>query len=315
MTDPEVPEVSGTEAGPPARPHGGSKGVALTNWLVAKATGAGTRSGRPMDAKRLRQAARRMFATIDHALADRHEAILLGRETRTAEVETFFALHDNGDGTFNGRFRIPELHGNLLTQALDRLTAPRRLSRDKKGGPVVDVAAPGYDCGANVYETRGAALCELIEHLPTRGHAGNGCEVLVKIDLDALLTGIGAAGLDTGVAITAAEARRLACGAGLVPAVLGGDSMPLDLGRLRRLHSRTQRRALSLIHDTCAVSGCQRPFAWCEIHHHRLSWGTGGPTDLDNGLPLCGHHHRRAHDARFDLRPRPDGEWAFHRRT
>jgi len=284
-------------------------------WLVAKATGAGTRSGRPMDAKRLRQAARRMFATIDHALADRHEAILLGRETRTAEVETFFALHDNGDGTFNGRFRIPELHGNLLTQALDRLTAPRRLSRDKKGGPVVDVAAPGYDCGANVYETRGAALCELIEHLPTRGHAGNGCEVLVKIDLDALLTGIGAAGLDTGVAITAAEARRLACGAGLVPAVLGGDSMPLDLGRLRRLHSRTQRRALSLIHDTCAVTGCQRPFAWCEIHHHRPSWGTGGPTDLDNGLPLCGHHHRRAHDARFDLRPRPDGEWAFHRRT
>jgi hypothetical protein len=34
-----MPEVSATEAHPPARPHGGSKGVALTNWLVAKATG------------------------------------------------------------------------------------------------------------------------------------------------------------------------------------------------------------------------------------------------------------------------------------
>ena len=108
---------------------------------------------------------------------------------------------------------------------------------------------------------------------------------------------------------------RLACNAGLVPAVLDGDSMPLDLGRSRRRHSRSQRRALALIHDTCAVAGCTRPFAWCEIHHHLLSWANGGRTDLDNGLPLCGHHHRRAHDSLFDLRRRPDGDWAFHRRT
>ncbi len=291
---------------------------AAEEWLVAKATGTGTRSGRPMDAKGLRQAARRMFVAIDADLAARHEAILLGRETRTAEAETFLALHDNGDGSFSGRFRIPELHGHLLTQALDRLTAPRRLARDQKGDPVVDVAAPGGGWGANIYETRGVAWCELIEHLPTLGwpgHGGNGCELLVTIDLDALLTGLGVAGLNTGVAITAAEARRLACNAGLVPAVLGGDSMPLDLGRTRRLHTRTQRRAYALTHDTCAVAGCQRPFAWCEIHHHRLAWSKGGPTDLDNGLPLCGHHHRRAHDTRFDLRRRPDGEWAFHRRT
>jgi hypothetical protein len=259
-----------------------------------------------------------MFAVIDHELADRHQAILLGRETRTAEAETFFALHDNGDGSFSGRFRIPELHGHLLTQALDRLTAPRRLTRDRAGRPTVDESAPGHDHGANLYETRGSALCELIEHLPTTGwsgHGGNGCEVLVTIDLDALLSGLGSAGPDTGIAITAGHARRLACDAGLLPAVLGGSSTPLDLGRSRRLHSRSQRRALALTHHTCAVAGCTRPFAWCEIHHHRLSWSSGGSTDLDNGLPLCGHHHRRAHDTSFDLRRRTDGDWAFHRRT
>jgi len=284
-------------------------------WLVARATGAGTRSGRALDAKRLRRAARRMFASIDRELADRHEAILLCRETRTAEAETFLALHDNGDGSYSGRFRIPELHGHLLSQALDRLTAPRRLSRDKAGRPVVDVAAPGGDWGSNIYDTWGAALCELIEHLPTRELGGTACEVIVTLQLDALLTGLGVAGLDTGIAITAGEARRMACGAGLIPAVLDGQSKPLDLGRSRRLHSRAQRRALSLLHESCAVAGCRRPFAWCEIHHQRLSWSRGGPTDLDNGLPLCGHHHRRAHDTRFDLRRRPDGEWAFHRRT
>jgi hypothetical protein len=283
-------------------------------WLVAKATGAGTRSGRGLDAKQLRQAARRMFATIDHELADRHEAILLGRETRTAEAETFLALHDNGEGSFSGRFRIPELHGHMLKAALDRLTAPRRLSRDRAGSLVTDESALGHDGGAHVYETSGAAFCELIEHLPTLGwpgRAGNGCEVLVKIDLDDLLTGLGAAELDTGVAITAGEARRLACNAGIIPAVLDGDSMPLDLGRTRRLHNKSQRRALALTYDTCAVAGCHRPFAWCEIHHHRGSWHDGGPTNLDNGLPLCGHHHRRAHDTRFQLRQRPDGDWTL----
>ena len=162
--------------------------TAAEAWLVGRATGAGTRTGRPTDAKRLRQAARRMFAALDADLAARHEAILLGRESRTAETETFLALHDNGDGTFTGRFRIPELQGHLLTQALDRLIAPRRLARDRAGGSVVDASALGHDGGAHVYETRGAAWCELIEHLPTRhGHGGNGCELLVAIDLDSLL--------------------------------------------------------------------------------------------------------------------------------
>lgn len=286
-------------------------------WLVDRATGDATRSGRPTDARRLRQTARRMFAHLDADLADRHEAILLGRETRSAEAETFLTLHDNGNGTFSGRFMIPELHGQLLRQQLQQLTAPRRWGRDRSGQPVIDPTAAGDNGRISTEDKYGDALCELIEHLPAdgwKGHAGNGTEVIVTLSLDALLTGVGAAGLDTGVAVTAGEARRLACGAGLVPAVLDGDSLPLDLGRKRRLHTATQRRALALLHDTCAVAGCERPFAWCEIHH-RQPWSRGGPTDLDNGLPLCGHHHRRAHDPAFDLRRRPDGEHTFHRRT
>ena len=93
--------------------------------LVAKATGAGSRSGRPLNAKRLRQVARRMFETVSAELADRHESDQLNAEADRAEAETWCTLYDNGDGTFAGRFVIPELHGNLLRAALDRLTAPR----------------------------------------------------------------------------------------------------------------------------------------------------------------------------------------------
>ncbi len=117
-------------------------------WLVDRATGAASRTGRGLDARRLRQTARRMFAPVDPVLAARHEAILLGRESRTAQAETFLTLHDNGDGSYSGRFRIPELSGHLLRQALDRLTSPRRLTRDRTGHPVTDPSAPGADWGS-----------------------------------------------------------------------------------------------------------------------------------------------------------------------
>ena len=279
--------------------------------LVAMATGDGTRSGRPLDAKRLRQAARRMFETISAELADAHEADLLAREEERAEHDTWLMLHDNGDGTYTGRFTIPELHGHLLTSTLERLTSPRRLARDRTGQAVADPTVPD---GHSRSEWFGAAFCELLEHLPTNGHTANAATLLVTLSLDSLFDGLGAARLDTGITISAGQARRLACNAGLVPAVLDGHSQPLDLGRERRLHSTSQRRALALTHDSCAVAGCERPFHWCEIHHPH-PWSHGGPTTLNNALPLCGHHHRRAHDQRWDLRHHPTGDWRFHRRS
>lgn len=246
---------------------------------------------------------------------------MLGRQRRRAEAETFLQLGDDGDGSFSGRFRIPELHGHLLLRALERLSAPRRLARDAAGRPVVDDTVT--PCGT--LEVHGQALCELLEHLPATGHAANGTTLLVTIDLDHLTrqlpdhllpdrVEVGTGRLDLGVRVPAGEVRRLACEAGIVPVVMGGPSQPLDLGREQRLHTRAQRHALATHHETCAATGCERPFAWCEIHHPH-PWSRGGATDLDNALPLCGHHHRRAHDPTWRLRRHPDGTWRFHRRT
>jgi hypothetical protein len=35
---------------------------------------------------------------------------------------------------------------------------------------------------------------------------------------------------------------------------------------------------------------------------------------MDNALPLCGWHHRRAHDDRYDMRRLMSGEVRFRRR-
>jgi len=270
---------------------------------------------RGLNPARLRQAARRMLEVVSPRLADAHETAVLRAEEHKAEHDTWLSLHDRGDGTFVGRFQIPELHGHLLRSALETLTAPRRLSRTA-AGDLVDDPTVHSDSGGTLpwAERLGAAFVELLEHLPTAGHGPAGATVVVHLEHDRLLSGLGSASLDTGARISAAEARRLACCAGIIPMVLGGRSQPLDLGRESRLFSKAQRVALSQRYDSCAAQGCERPFAWCELHHPH-AWALGGRTDLDNALPLCGHHHRRAHDDRYLHQRLPDGSVRFRRRT
>lgn len=294
----------------PERVNAQQRGVAEAA-LLAKAIGG-------MNTRELRQAARRMLEDLSRELADEHEAIVLAREEDQAELETWLTLADNGNGTFSGRFVIPELHGHLLRASLQALTSPPQLARNRAGEVVRDGAVSELP-GRSGSEKLGHGFSELIEHLPTSadglagGFTRNAVTLLIHLDHQHLLDGLASARLDTGVHLSAGEARRLACNAALVPVVLGGASQVLDLGRERRLHSSAQRRALSVRHHSCAAEGCERPFAWCDIHHPH-PWSHGGATDLANALPLCGFHHRRAHDPDFDVRLLPSGEIRYHRR-
>ena len=81
---------------------------------------------------------------------------------------------------------IPALHGQLLQRHLDTLTAPRRLSRGRDGEQVTDPTLPGSGPGLSWTERMGMAFTELLEHLPTDGHAANGTTLLITLDLAAL---------------------------------------------------------------------------------------------------------------------------------
>lgn len=272
---------------------------AAEEGLVAKAV-----SG--LTARGLRQAGRRMLEAVSKELADEQESTQLKGEEDRAETETWLYLHDKGDGTVSGKFVIPELQAQLLRSVLERLSAPRRWGRNKQGEQVEDESVDNWS-GLNFTERMGTALVELLEHLPTDRLGPAGTAVLVHVPYQHLLDGLASARLDAGVRFSAGQARRLACEAGIIPAVLGSQSEVLDLGRRVRLHTPAQRRALSIRYDTCAIEGCERPFSWCEIHHPQ-AWSLGGTTDLVNGLPLCAHHHRRAHDDNFRLVLLDNGE-------
>ena len=166
----------------------------------------------------------------------------------------------------------------------------------------------------------GIALTQLIETYPAEKlpkTGGCSATVVVTMTLEQLLADLDHAGvctLDTGGRITAAEARRLACTAGIIPVVLGGKSQVLDVGRKRRLHTESMRLAMGVRDGGCTAQGCETPPGLCHAHHDR-PWSAGGPTNVDTGRLLCPHHHRRVHDPKYETRHLPGGKVTFHRRT
>ncbi|MBM7503754.1 DUF222 domain-containing protein [Agromyces aurantiacus] len=132
--------------------------------------------------------------------------------------------------------------------------------------------------------------------------------VVVRIDLDALVSGLGHARIDgLDQPISAATARRMAADAELVPAVLGGESLPLDLGRAARLFTKAQRLALGERDGGCA--SCGQNIGYVEAHH--IDWWErdAGPTDLSNGVMLCSFCHHMIHRDGWQIRPGPREIW------
>jgi len=156
----------------------------------------------------------------------------------------------------------------------------------------------------------GDAFCDVIHHaidapdLPARG--GEKPHLNATMDYSHLLAGLGTATLEGGALLSAAAARRIACDCGIVPVVMNGASVPLDVGRTRRLVTPTQRTALNTRDGGCAFPSCGRPARWSDAHHV-THWLDGGPTNLNNLVLLYHQHHHMIHHSEWAIRIRNDG--------
>ena len=266
--------------------------------MVAEAKG--------LDPRRLRLLGRRLHALVGQDDAEAAEALLLQAEQEAASRRTSLSITPQGDGTTRITGTVADAVGLRLKTCLESFAQPR------KQALVADGRRVRYD------RLLGQALGDLLERIDPGDlpwHGGDATTMFVTVTLDQLRAELATAELGfAGGRITAAEARRLACQAAVIPVVLGSYGEILDVGRISRLHTPVMRKVIRLRDRTCRAEGCEVPAAWCDVHHpHR--WLHGGVTSVDNGALLCAHHHQRIHDPAYHPERRPDGRYRIVRRT
>ena len=274
--------------------------------------------------RQLARLARHIIEVVAPDLAEATEARRLTALEAAAHRKTRLTLRRIGDGTTQINGLLPDATATRLATYLEAFTNPRKANDRPNTDPG---AAAGDPLVRLTYPRRlGHAFCQLLESLdPARlpRHGGDATTIMVTLSLDQLRNQLATAeiigashlpGDDDPVLITAAEARRLACNAQIVPVVLGGNSEILDLGRTQRLFSAAQHRAMRLRDKTCRAQGCTIPATWTEAHHLD-PWHLGGHTDLNRGILLCTHHHHAIHNPLYHHQQLPTGDITFHRRT
>ncbi len=135
------------------------------------------------------------------------------------------------------------------------------------------------------------------------GTPGVAATVHVHVDLATLTHGLrpdSTLAVTGGGALPVATIRRMACDADIIPYVLNGYGVVVDVGRAKRLATRQQRHALRAMYPTCAIPDCRVAFDHTNIHH-LVPFEQGGPTTLANLLPLCSRHHHDAHEGGWQL--------------
>ena len=265
--------------------------------LVAQAAEFGPRE--------LRVLGRRILDIVAPEIGEQHEAEQLAEEERRAERKTSLVSKRLGDGTTRVAINVPDSVATRLHTYLEAFTSPRHQGAGEGDRIPVD-------------RKRGQAFCSLLEAIDPKqlpAHGGDATTVIVTVSLDELRKELGTAELGPRTELSAGEVRRLACTVSIIPAVLGGKSEVLDLGRASRLFKPAQRKAMIIRDRECRAEGCTIPAAWCEAHHWGRPWSKGGRTDLKNGVLLCSWHHHRAHDVNFAASRMPNGDVRFSRRT
>jgi hypothetical protein len=228
---------------------------------------------------------------------------------RRQQRETYLSMRTDDDGCLLVRGKFDPLSAAVISAKVDRLVEAMFHSGDRD--IPIDVA-PWVEPNDH---RRAHALLALLSDSRAGDHTDTSdtsdviggpalrAEVIVHIDLRTLREGLHSDSVHrtaSGAELPVETIRRLACEADIIPVVLDGRSVPMDVGRAKRLATIHQRRALEARYPTCAASGCEVSFDRCHVHHIHY-WESGGRTDLSNMVPLCSRHHHAVHDGGIDV--------------
>lgn len=228
---------------------------------------------------------------------------------RVAFENRYVQVKDEADGSVGIHARLDASTAapivTLLRDAVKRVMRTRRDNAQKKGKVGLDFTdddrTPGHiHADALSAAARHALGCTEVPTAVTT-------TIVLRANIDDLESGVGCAsidGIDSPISI--GTLRRMAVDAEVLPMIMGGDSVPLDVGCKDRLFSTEIK--LALVERDGGCSWCHAPPSFCEAHHIKW-WSHGGPTDLSNGVLLCVSCHHRIHHGGWDINIRGTEVW------
>jgi hypothetical protein len=242
--------------------------------------------------------AREERLALDLSLVIEREKALRDRRALT--------LHRQADGMTRLTALLDPESAALVTSVFDGVTSPRR------GGPrFVDASAAAHEKAVldDPRTTEQLALDTFVQLLeigatvePEHMVGGRGPAVQVLVTRRDLLAGVGF-GMIEGQTdpVSLATVERHVCSHGTETVIFGDDGQPLNLEREQRLYRHSQRRALAARDGGCRFPGCERPPSWTEAHHIKHWKRDRGPTNIENGILLCKHHHLLIHNKGWEI--------------
>ena len=151
------------------------------------------------------------------------------------------------------------------------------------------------------HDALAAALGIAARHDDMPRLAGASPTLVVHADANDLASGTGWATVaGSQVPVPIGVATQAAC-TGAIQRVLFDEGRIVGTTVIDRVFTVHQRRAIIARDGECLIPGCHVPASWCEIHHV-VEHARGGPTDTDNGVPLCWWHHRSLDRSGWEIR-------------
>ena len=273
----------------------GRIGFAHFGWMAttARAIQASDSATAVFDERRLLGQAETLtvqrFRTVcDHVRHAADRAAFLEEQVATREQRSLTLTAFEGGCVALHALLDPE-GGALLRTALDPLA--RRLCRDdlrsrehRYADALVELCAHRLDAG----------------QVPATASQRSHLQVTTTVETLRDLRGAPAGEVEFAGLVAARTVQRLACDATITRVLVDAPSQVIDVGRSERVVPGALRRALNARDGGCRWPGCDRPPSWTSAHHV-VHWSHYGPTDQDNLVLLCRHHHWCVHEGGWML--------------
>jgi Domain of unknown function (DUF222)/HNH endonuclease len=133
--------------------------------------------------------------------------------------------------------------------------------------------------------------------------------VVAHTDLSLLRGGTGTAEIERLGLLSPEAIKRITCDSRVALALDDSFGHTMFEGRSRRYPTGGQRREATRRDRRCRFPGCANN-SFTHVHHV-VHWIDGGPTDLENLVTLCTHHHHRVHEGQWKVTGNANGILRF----